>query len=181
MTKARLQRRVAEARLIRIDLPRVQIEHARHAFGIDAAQTPANERIGEQTEVPTASTRQASAAYVDGRQRHFEQAPRSNAVGAAGRIAHTVEVVSDRKDAGVVFEPEIREDVERPSRSGRDGVARRAVTPDRGADEILQQALGAICLGSKHLWRSEEHTSELQSRENLVCRLLLEKKKKFFA
>src|SRR5690606_39867770 len=28
--------------------------------------------------------------------------------------------------------------------------------------------------------RSEEHTSELQSRENLVCRLLLEKKKKCF-
>src|SRR5690606_40495877 len=27
------------------------------------------------------------------------------------------------------------------------------------------------------LERSEEHTSELQSRENLVCRLLLEKKK----
>src|SRR5690606_39368499 len=27
------------------------------------------------------------------------------------------------------------------------------------------------------LGRSEEHTSELQSRENLVCRLLLEKKK----
>src|SRR5690606_41640489 len=28
-----------------------------------------------------------------------------------------------------------------------------------------------------HRARSEEHTSELQSRENLVCRLLLEKKK----
>src|SRR5690606_41139363 len=28
-----------------------------------------------------------------------------------------------------------------------------------------------------HWQRSEEHTSELQSRENLVCRLLLEKKK----
>src|SRR5690606_39755770 len=27
------------------------------------------------------------------------------------------------------------------------------------------------------VWRSEEHTSELQSRENLVCRLLLEKNK----
>src|SRR2546429_2842777 len=27
------------------------------------------------------------------------------------------------------------------------------------------------------LWRSEEHTSELQSRLHLVCRLLLEKKK----
>src|SRR5690606_38231114 len=30
---------------------------------------------------------------------------------------------------------------------------------------------------SLHPVRSEEHTSELQSRENLVCRLLLEKKK----
>src|SRR2546430_5833187 len=29
--------------------------------------------------------------------------------------------------------------------------------------------------------RSEEHTSELQSQSNLVCRLLLEKKKKEFA
>src|SRR5690606_39961234 len=29
----------------------------------------------------------------------------------------------------------------------------------------------------RHDGRSEEHTSELQSRENLVCRLLLEKKK----
>src|SRR5436309_11613150 len=28
--------------------------------------------------------------------------------------------------------------------------------------------------------RSEEHTSELQSRENLVCRLLLEKKKQTY-
>src|SRR3712207_8480629 len=28
-----------------------------------------------------------------------------------------------------------------------------------------------------HLFRSEEHTSELQSRQYLVCRLLLEKKK----
>src|SRR5690242_21529690 len=30
----------------------------------------------------------------------------------------------------------------------------------------------------RHAWRSEEHTSELQSHVNLVCRLLLEKKKK---
>src|SRR5207302_6538096 len=32
-----------------------------------------------------------------------------------------------------------------------------------------------------YISRSEEHTSELQSRENLVCRLLLEKKKKNIA
>src|SRR5437870_13397682 len=35
----------------------------------------------------------------------------------------------------------------------------------------------ASCLG---LSRSEEHTSELQSRGHLVCRLLLEKKKRIF-
>src|SRR5258708_26180352 len=33
-------------------------------------------------------------------------------------------------------------------------------------------------LGLSHLIRSEEHTSELQSPDHLVCRLLLEKKKK---
>src|SRR3712207_8224486 len=42
--------------------------------------------------------------------------------------------------------------------------------------------LGADDRAQDHLWqrvaaRSEEHTSELQSRQYLVCRLLLEKKK----
>src|SRR5207302_7032110 len=36
----------------------------------------------------------------------------------------------------------------------------------------------SITAGAFASRRSEEHTSELQSRENLVCRLLLEKKKK---
>src|SRR2546422_4093284 len=36
---------------------------------------------------------------------------------------------------------------------------------------------GRSPLGSRRLHRSEEHTSELQSRLHLVCRLLLEKKK----
>src|SRR5690606_40911660 len=46
---------------------------------------------------------------------------------------------------------------------GGGGVERRVELPDH-----LQ---GGVVVG-----RSEEHTSELQSRENLVCRLLLEKK-----
>src|SRR5690242_21397451 len=37
---------------------------------------------------------------------------------------------------------------------------------------------GAPGAGDGHRRRSEEHTSELQSHVNLVCRLLLEKKKK---
>src|SRR5690606_41533451 len=47
-------------------------------------------------------------------------------------------------------------------------------------DELLTevQQTGAELKGlAPLLLRSEEHTSELQSRENLVCRLLLEKKK----
>src|SRR5690606_30831156 len=39
-------------------------------------------------------------------------------------------------------------------------------------EQLIAKDLGA---------RSEEHTSELQSRENLVCRLLLDKKKKITA
>src|SRR3989475_1092339 len=35
-----------------------------------------------------------------------------------------------------------------------------------------------LALGFGFVVRSEEHTSELQSQSNLVCRLLLEKKKK---
>src|SRR2546429_8722245 len=40
----------------------------------------------------------------------------------------------------------------------------------------MQSAMGG--LGKNRIDRSEEHTSELQSRLHLVCRLLLEKKKK---
>src|SRR2546430_7315568 len=51
--------------------------------------------------------------------------------------------------------------------------------PEAGADAAsavirkLQQALRH----ASQVTRSEEHTSELQSQSNLVCRLLLEKKK----
>src|SRR5690606_41832827 len=42
-----------------------------------------------------------------------------------------------------------------------------------GQDLCLVELLGVLVEGLGD--RSEEHTSELQSRENLVCRLLLEK------
>src|SRR2546430_5364622 len=58
--------------------------------------------------------------------------------------------------------------------------------PPPGADRSLRAVLGQLLVqrgdeGGVHLGpargRSEEHTSELQSQSNLVCRLLLEKKK----
>src|SRR2546422_7067037 len=51
---------------------------------------------------------------------------------------------------------------------------------DPTAPDVLKAALGgpADVVLSEMASRSEEHTSELQSRLHLVCRLLLEKKKK---
>src|SRR2546429_2017474 len=47
-------------------------------------------------------------------------------------------------------------------------------------DKTLVQCNGAPPAPGEHqIGRSEEHTSELQSRLHLVCRLLLEKKKHF--
>src|SRR5690606_39908939 len=45
------------------------------------------------------------------------------------------------------------------------------------AEEMAKKISGITTVNSR--FRSEEHTSELQSRENLVCRLLLEKKKNY--
>src|SRR5690554_7775560 len=45
--------------------------------------------------------------------------------------------------------------------------------PGTGKTELARQVAAALGLDL----RSEEHTSELQSRPHLVCRLLLEKKK----
>src|SRR3712207_7409545 len=52
--------------------------------------------------------------------------------------------------------------------SENEGFSRRPAQPDLKIDSRWH----AFCLD-----RSEEHTSELQSRQYLVCRLLLEKKK----
>src|SRR2546429_6093991 len=46
-----------------------------------------------------------------------------------------------------------------------------------GVMELSGRWPGAMALASDCISRSEEHTSELQSRLHLVCRLLLEKKK----
>src|SRR5690606_39665757 len=50
------------------------------------------------------------------------------------------------------------------------------LTAEELADK-LERAAGRAWVEHAFYVRSEEHTSELQSRENLVCRLLLEKKK----
>src|SRR5690606_41567618 len=57
---------------------------------------------------------------------------------------------------------------------------RQIITPPKlqYTNLILVTNFDCVKYSSQFPIRSEEHTSELQSRENLVCRLLLEKKKK---
>src|SRR5438270_5288604 len=49
--------------------------------------------------------------------------------------------------------------------------------PSRESYQALGEIAVPILSMGRHRDRSEEHTSELQSQSNLVCRLLLEKKK----
>src|SRR5256712_9412135 len=48
----------------------------------------------------------------------------------------------------------------------------------RATEDIVRLGIAHVPEGRGTFMRSEEHTSELQSRSDLVCRLLLEKKKK---
>src|SRR5690606_41723849 len=66
-----------------------------------------------------------------------------------------------------------------PASAGRTGPAGGAQCPLRAGypDPRRPGLSGGRLRRHDHRPRSEEHTSELQSRENLVCRLLLEKKK----
>src|SRR3712207_7839511 len=54
---------------------------------------------------------------------------------------------------------------------------RRRQAAQSGAEEVLPPRCLRLCHSCLGIRRSEEHTSELQSRQYLVCRLLLEKKK----
>src|SRR3712207_7534401 len=73
------------------------------------------------------------------------------------------------------------------SRGGVDAVAHAARLPRPVGEDMAEMAVAFVRahLDAAHavavvhpLHRSEEHTSELQSRQYLVCRLLLEKKQK---
>src|SRR5688572_32701723 len=62
--------------------------------------------------------------------------------------------------------------------SGAGGGMAAYVLTEAGANVVMLEAGGTWDIARDSAMRSEEHTSELQSQSNLVCRLLLEKKKK---
>src|SRR5690606_708157 len=114
--------------------------------------------------------------------------------------------IANQRDAGIVELPADRGNPVRAGPSGVDGrparrrVAQVRVDVERQRDDLVPRVRLKVrddegdLVGLGHYsvaplappvaWaarpRSEEHTSELQSRENLVCRLLLEKKKQIY-
>src|SRR2546428_9051236 len=56
----------------------------------------------------------------------------------------------------------------------------KSKTPPQAQIVLELRPDGSYAINGQHDLRSEEHTSELQSRSDLVCRLLLEKKKKHY-
>src|SRR5690606_39658327 len=78
---------------------------------------------------------------------------------------------------GVLFAPErgadTREKLNDSLKDLGDAIKERSAEQKDQFNEFKEKVVSTI----KSKIRSEEHTSELQSRENLVCRLLLEKKK----
>src|SRR2546427_5983238 len=57
--------------------------------------------------------------------------------------------------------------------------SRRIVPTSRSINGCDSGTSGTVLISVTSRMRSEEHTSELQSQSNLVCRLLLEKKKQY--
>src|SRR5690606_41486459 len=106
------------------------------------------------TTIATTIDRTALHSCPTRRSSDLDPSPRQPACGQDEPVA-TIRQSEDRRHLG---------------QRGRRGPRRR-----RSADRDRAQAAQPP---ERHVDpRSEEHTSELQSRENLVCRLLLEKKK----
>src|SRR2546422_3359490 len=80
-------------------------------------------------------------------------------------------IVEESADGHLVVE--VREQRVRLSRGD---VSVRTDAPDHWSI-VVRTGVLRPALGGQGMERSEEHTSELQSRLHLVCRLLLEKKK----
>src|SRR5690606_41168269 len=89
---------------------------------------------------------------------------------------HDALPIFNREFNMITAENEMKMDAMQPQRgnfnwSSGDRIVNWAL---QNGKQVRGHALAPACRSAA---RSEEHTTELQSRENLVCRLLLEKKK----
>src|SRR5207249_8106686 len=119
--------------------------------------------------VTVSVTGTAFAAVTNADGRYAIPAPAGTVTLAFRRIAfkrREVSVPADQSAADVVLEPDVF------------NLEAVVVTGQATGVERRNAAIATTNVSGEEVSRSEEHTSELQSRFDLVCRLLLEKKKK---
>src|SRR5699024_12699804 len=98
-----------------------------------------------------------------------------------GESAHNIKERERVRNAGpklagkrVVIDPGLGGDNKGQQVSGRFG----QISEEEILWDLAERVAGRMIAAGMEIIRSEEHTSELQSRFDLVCRLLLEKKNK---
>src|SRR5690606_20141659 len=134
----------------RIGVPSSTARPGKAALGKIAASSPAASRESTASRVPAESASLAGPIAPP-------EAAEFASSGAPAGPAETPRAVSWPDSTGSKSSPE-------------------SAAPDDGAPVTGPgTTCGFAVLRECHATRSEEHTSELQSRENLVCRLLLEK------
>src|SRR5207253_8119049 len=111
-----------------------------------------------------------TAAELEATDRVVLRYVRENPNGSTNEIAGVTN--AGRNVVGIMPHPERRD---APALGGQDGAR---VFHSMEARHATQHAVDVRAVDDRTSTRSEEHTSELQSRGHLVCRLLLEKKKK---
>src|SRR5690554_6375890 len=115
-------------------------------------------------------TRKENPSFVGRRQQHMD---------FCARTVMEFTPAAETEEAGLVLIQSDQYNLRAVLTKKKDGVVLRLVKCYDGQEEVLAEevyAAGRIYLQAEAK-RSEEHTSELQSRPHLVCRLLLEKYK----
>src|SRR3989449_3682273 len=170
-----VERRVREAGEVLVVVDRLPASEANRGRLADAVATAFSEGEG------------VAVALENGDRRRYTAHPTCSHCGtAAPALVPTLFSFNNPRGAcpacngfGAVLEYDESLIVPDPSRSLAGGALDPWTKPRyEGRRRILREAARASAIQFDAPWRSEEHTSELQSRLHLVCRLLLEKKKK---
>ena len=80
-----------------------------------------------------------------------------DAAGTHGCIGYAIDIVPNRKDAGVIGEAQLAQDIQSPQRLPRDGISRGPIAVDAYAGDVFQQGFGVAGLGIKLIARLVEH------------------------
>src|ERR1700741_5193795 len=151
MPEVRLPSAVRNTRLFRIDLPRMEIEHACLATLVYRGETEAECCVGEQTEIPTTGAWKVAAQGAHCRHWDFTQLS-IRSIGDARCVGHTVEIVTDRIYTRTVRVALLFQHAKRPLIARIHGEGCSSLAADGDAADILQQPPRPADIYAKRPW-----------------------------